>query len=104
MVGHQIRGGEYNWPRNRYLPYQISPLQEPKIFKDEIEKIIKELIDLGFIRPSSIPFASSVILVKKKDGTMRMCIYYRYLNIKNIKNIYHIPRIDELMDELNGDK
>eukprot|EP00253_Pinus_taeda_P005192 PITA_05192 len=48
------------------------------------------------------PFASSVVLVKKKDGTLRMCIDYRALNKKALKNRYPIPRIDELMDELRG--
>jgi len=48
------------------------------------------------------PFDSSVVLVKKKDGTLRMCIDYRALNKKTLKNMYHIPRINELMDELRG--
>lgn len=59
---------------------------------------------LGRIRPSSNPFASSVVLVKKKDGSLRMCIYYRALNKKKMKNRYPIPRIDESMDELKGAK
>lgn len=52
-------------------PVITVPYRHPKAFKDEIEKTIQELLDMGFIRPSSIPFASSVVLVKK-DGTMRM--------------------------------
>ena len=83
-------------------PVITTPYRHPKKFKDEIEKAIKELLDMGHIRPSSSPFASSVVLVKKKDGTMRMCIDYRALNKKTIKNRYPIPRIDELLDELHG--
>jgi hypothetical protein len=83
-------------------PIITTPYRHPKKYKDEIEKAIKELLDMGHIRPSSSPFASSVVLVKKKDGTMRMCIDYRALNKKTIKNRYPIPRIDELLDELHG--
>ena len=75
--------------------------RHPKKFKYEIEKSIKELLDMGHIRPSSSPFASSVVLVKKKDGTMQICIDYQALNKKTIKNRYPIPSIDELLDELH---
>jgi hypothetical protein len=57
---------------------------------------------MGHIRPNRSPFASSVVPVLKKDGTLRMCIDYRVLNKKMIKNRYRIPHIDELMDELHG--
>jgi hypothetical protein len=67
--------------------------RHPRRFKDEIEKAIKELLPIGHIEPSSSPFASSDVLVLKKDGTMRMCIDYRALNKKTIKNRYPIPRI-----------
>jgi hypothetical protein len=79
-------------------PIITTPYRHPKKFKDEIEKAIQELLEMGHIRPSSSPFASSVVLVKKKDGTLRMCIDYRALNKKTIKNRYPIRglRIDEL--------
>jgi hypothetical protein len=99
-------------PPNRWFEHTIeleegaklmmtAPYRHPRRFKDEIEKAIKELLAMGHIRPSSRPFTSLVVLVLKKDGTMRMCIDYRALN-KTIKNQYPIPRIDELMDELHG--
>jgi hypothetical protein len=84
-------------------PIITTPYRSPKRFKDEIEKSIKELLEMGHILPSSSPFTSSVVLVKKKDGTMRMCIDYRALNKKIIKNRYPIPWIDELIDELHGE-
>ena len=63
---------------------------------DEIERAIHELLVLGHVRPSTSPFASSVVLVKKKDGTLKMCIDYRALNKKTMKNRYPISWIDEL--------
>jgi hypothetical protein len=52
------------------------PYRHPRRFKDEIEKAIKELLAMGHIRLRKIPFSSSVVLVMKKDGTMRKCIDY----------------------------
>lgn len=83
-------------------PVMITPYRHLKWMKDEIEKTIKELLDMGHICPSKSPFASSVVLVKKKDGTLCMCIDYCALNKRTIKNRYPIPRIDELIDELHG--
>jgi hypothetical protein len=79
-----------------------APYRHHKRFKEEIEKAIKELISMGHIKPSTSPFTSSIVLVLKKDGTLRMCIDYRAPNKKTIKNVYHIPHIYELMDELHG--
>lgn len=64
----------------------ITPYRHPKQLKDEIEKTIQELLAMRHIRPSESPFASSVVLVKKKDGTLKMCIDYRMLNKRAIKN------------------
>ena len=68
----------------------------------EVEKQIADLVQRGFIRPSTSPWAAPILLVKKKDGSMRMCIDYRALNALTIKNKYPLPRIDELFDQLNG--
>jgi hypothetical protein len=72
-------------------PVITTPYRNPNKPKDEIESEIKELLAMGHIRPRSIPFTSSFVLVKKKDGTMCMCIDYRALNKRTIKNRYPIP-------------
>lgn len=69
----------------------------------EIIKVIRELLEMGPIRIGSIPFTSSIILVKKKDAAMRMCIDYEELNKKTMKNLYPIPNINELVDKICGD-
>jgi hypothetical protein len=80
----------------------ITPYRHPKKFKDEIEKAIKELHDMGHIRPSSSPFTSSIVLVKKKDKTMRMCIDCKAMNKNMIKKKYPIPKNDGILYELHG--
>ncbi|KAJ9508621.1 hypothetical protein QJQ45_027900 [Haematococcus lacustris] len=70
----------------------------------ELKQQIGELLDKGFIRPSTSPYASGVLLVRKKDGSFRMCIDYRPLIRLTIKNKYPLPRLDTLLDRLHGAK
>lgn len=81
-----------------------TPYKYPKAYWDEIEWDIHELLALGHINPNSSPFASLVVLVKKKDDTLRMCINYEALKKKALKNWYPTPYIYELMDELREAK
>ncbi|WVZ84481.1 hypothetical protein U9M48_031511 [Paspalum notatum var. saurae] len=70
---------------------------------DEVKKNIDELLEKGFIRPSTSPWASPVLLVEKKDTKdKRMCVDYRALNKVTVKNKYPLPRIDDLFDQLQG--
>ncbi|XP_078181502.1 uncharacterized protein LOC144575281 [Carex rostrata] len=78
-------------------PYRFSYFQ-----RLEIEKIVEELLRNSFIQPSSSPYSSPILLVKKKDGSWRMCVDYRRLNENTIKNKFPIPIIDDLLDELKG--
>jgi hypothetical protein len=78
-------------------PYRMA-LSKLKELKEELQ----ELLDKGFIHPSISPWGASVLFVKKKDRSMRMCIDYRELNKVTIKNRYPLPRIDDLLDQLQG--
>jgi hypothetical protein len=68
----------------------------------ELKEHIKELLEKGFICPSSSPLVALVIFVPKKDGTQRLCVEYCALNEVTIKNKYWISRIDNLFDQLRG--
>ena len=67
-------------------PIKMHPYRNPKSIRYDTEEAIKELLDFGLIRPSSSPYASSVVMVKKKDGTLRKCIDFIALNKKTLKN------------------
>jgi hypothetical protein len=68
----------------------------------ELKKQIDELLEKGYIKPSTLPWAAPVLFVEKKYGTKRMCIDYRALNEVTIKNKYPLPRIEDLFDQLRG--
>ncbi|GKB88307.1 putative reverse transcriptase domain-containing protein [Tanacetum coccineum] len=78
-------------------PYRLAPSE-----MKELSEQLKELSDKGFIRPSSSPWGASVLFVKNKDGSFRMCIDYQELNKLTVKNRYPLPRIDDLFDQLQG--
>ncbi|GJR40899.1 putative reverse transcriptase domain-containing protein [Tanacetum coccineum] len=78
-------------------PYRLAP-SEMKELLDHLQ----ELLEKGFIRPSSSPWGAPMLFVKKKDGSFRMCIDYRALNKLTIKNRYPLSRIDDLFDQLQG--
>ena len=76
-------------------PYRLAP---PEM--QELSTQLQELLDKGFIRPSSSPWGAPILFVKKKDGSHRMCIDYRELNKVTVKNRYPLPRIDDLFNQL----
>ena len=83
-------------------PVSISPYRMAPTELAELKKQLEDLLEKQFIKPSVSPWGALVLLVKKKDGSSRLCIDYRQLNKLTIKNKYPLPRIDDLMDQLHG--
>ncbi|KAD6454523.1 hypothetical protein E3N88_09229 [Mikania micrantha] len=78
-------------------PYRLAPSEMKELMTQ-----LQDFLDKGFIRPSISPWGAPILFVKKKDGSLRMCIDYRELNKVTVKNRYPLPRIDDLFDQLQG--
>jgi len=81
-------------------PFVIRPYRYSPALKTEIENKVSKMLNEGIIRPSCSPFSSSVVLIKKKDGTWRFCVDCRFLNALTIKSKFPLPIIDEFLDEV----
>ena len=79
------------------IPHRMAPVE-----LQELRVQLHELLDKGFIRPSTSPWGAPVLFAKKKDKTLRLCIDYRQLNRITVKNRCPLPRIDNLFDQLRG--
>ena len=79
--------------------YRYSPIQQA-----EIDKQVQEMLDQRLIEPSTSPYGAPVLLVKKPDGSWRFCVDYRALNAITVKNGHPLPRIDDLLDKIQGAK
>ncbi|XP_062585806.1 uncharacterized protein LOC134247460 [Saccostrea cucullata] len=96
-VKNQINLSDESPFKQRYRRIPLSMI-------DEVRTHIEQLLSAGIIRKSKSPFASNVVLVKKKDGSIRMCVDYRMLNKRTIKDSYALPRIEDILDILSGSK
>ena len=81
-------------------PITIPPYRMALAKLKELKAQLEELLSKGFNQPSISPWGAPVLFMKKKDGSLRLCIDYRQLNRVTIRNQYPLPRIDELFDQL----
>lgn len=95
ITQHSIKTGEHSPIRQplRRMPFTLRP---------QVDKLVQEMLDQGVVQPSSSPWASPVVLVRKKDGTMRFCVDYRRLNSVTKLDEFPLPRIDDTLDILAG--
>ena len=80
------------------LPISMTLYRMARVELQELKVQVYELLDKGFIRPSTLPWGAPVLFAKKKDKTLKLCIDYRQLNRVTIKNRYPLSRIDDLFD------
>lgn len=97
ILQHKIYTGEA-------APIRQTPRRIPAFQREECKKILDGMLRQGVIAPSSSPWASPVVLARKKDGSLRFCVDYRRLNAVTRKDAYALPRIDDTLDALSGSK
>ena len=93
LTEHRIETGSAR--SVRLPPYRI-----PHAYREKVEKEIQEMLEGGIITPSNSEWSSPVVLVRKKDGSLRLCVHYRRLNSVSESDTYPMPRIDDLIDKL----
>lgn len=84
------------------IPVQKAYVSIPKPLYKEVKELIQELLVKGWIVKSQSPYAAPIVCVRKKDGSLRLCIDYRLLNKKTVPDKHPLPRIQDLIDSLEG--
>ena len=95
VVTHSIDTGDHR-------PIHQHPRRIPFALRSQVDEMVQDMLDQGVIQPTSSPWASPIVLVKKKDGSMRFCVDYRQLNAITKLDVYPLPRIDDTLDVLAG--
>jgi len=95
LVEHTIDTGDHR-------PIRQPLRRHPRAHLDEIDRQVDELLQNGFVEPAASPWASNVVLVRKKDGSFRLCVDYRQLNSVSYKDTYPLPHIDTCLGSMNG--
>ena len=95
LVKHKIK-------LDNYVPFKEQYRRIPPHQYDKVKKHLKEMLEIGAIRRSESLWASAVVLIRKKDGSLRFCIDLKKLNSRTVKDAYSIPWIEDSLDSLNG--
>ena len=97
VVEHQIETGAAK-------PVRLPPYRLPQAYRETVQRELKAMLAEGIIEPSTSEWAAPIVLVPKKDGSLRLCVDYRRLNGVTQSDAYPMPRVDELIDRLGGAK
>ena len=97
IVQHSIDTGNH-------APIKQQPYRTPIVRRDQIKKMIDQMQKQGIVQPSKSSWASPIVLVPKKDGSLRFCVDYRKLNSITRRDVFPLPRVDDIFDTLNGAK
>ena len=97
ITHHHIETGDHS-------PIRQPMCRKPFALRDKIDAMVKEMVEQGVIRPSKSPWSSPIVLVRKKDNTMRFCVDYRKLNAITMMDSFPLPRIDATLDILSQSK
>ena len=81
-------------------PIKLPPHRVPQALRAMVKQEIKNMLDLGIIEPSVSEWAAPIVPILKKDKSLRLCVDYRHLNVISQNNAYHMPRIDDMIDQL----
>lgn len=91
---------EHTIPLNNSRPIRQSPYRLPAAYRNEVEQELEEMLQHGVIEPTTSPWASPMVIVRKKDGTVRICVEYRRLNSVTDLDAYPLPRIEHILDSI----
>ena len=97
LVQHSIDTGDQ-------LPVKQQPYRTPVVYREKIEKMVNDMQEQGVVKPSNSPWASPIVLVPKKDGSLRFCVDFRRLNAITRKDVYPLPRVEDILDTLGEAK
>ena len=83
-------------------PVREAPRSLPYTLRKQLEEELDELLQINCVEPANSPYASPIVLVKKKDGTPQLCVDYRSINKDTVPDCYPLPRVDELIDAIEN--